>query len=474
MQKRNDTPTSQATPDEREQREDSLFDRRLPETSIPREVLATYMHVLTDLFGSKWSVGPLWEHQLRTVMWRKDWIASTELLALGRALHHLQRSTKPATLARWIRDVQRLKKHQLSGSLWEAYTAGILAGDEQEVALTPANKPGVDLVVTSGCGHTWHVSCKHLGRSDAERSFHTHAVRTYRSIQASMPPGPPIKVAIHRRRPARRIDSDTVARKITAAACSLALCHEQRSIRAARHDVHVARFAAPLGSEFAEGYRPRSMMVTYAVPMSPTEQGRIERRVRQACTNLGKHAPAPSATSSNIVVIRVPEAVSLLTAQAWIKKFLDDNPNPAVTSVLIVRPSIQWTAHGPFDYRYFLAYETLAYRNPHRVGEEVAPPLLLTPVMGRGMSEENMVTITSALGSYSTEDHYLFADGQVLYSRLPEVEGHETWSVPVLPHYRVGRLEQIPGGPAIPLGAELGTDIAGLRERPRMLDLELM
>lgn len=477
MPKRSDQDHLRATTEERRQRGDSLFGRRLPETSIPREVLATYMDALTELFGTEWWIGPVWKHQLRTVMWRKDWLANIELLALGRSLHSLRGQTRPGTLGRWIKDVKKAKRHQLSGRLWEAYTAGLLTGDGQEVALTPANKPGVDLEVTSSRGHAWHVSCKHLGRSDAERAFHAHAVKTYHSIRASMPPGPPLEIAIHRRKHARKLNSDTMVRKITAGACSLAGCRELMSLRAARHDVHdvhVAPFAAPHGSEFASGYTPRSMKVTYAMPMAPNEQRRFERRLAQACENLGRHAPAPSAASSNIVFLRVPEAVSLSTAHEWIVKFLDENPNPAVTSIFIVRPSIQWTARAPFEYRYFLAYETLAYRNPAQSTSSQAPPLCFTPFLGRTVTEESMVTITSALGSYSTEDHYLFADGQVMYARLPEIDGQNPWSVPVLPHYRVGGIEQIPDGPAVPLGAELGTDIAGLRERPRKLDLELM
>lgn len=47
-------------------------------------------------------------------------------------------------------------------------------------------------------------------------------------------------------------------------------------------------------------------------------------------------------------------------------------------------------------------------------------------------------------------------------------------SIPLMPNYRVIREERIPGGPVLMLGSQTGTDMLGLRERIRPLDLTLL
>lgn len=124
-----------------------LFQRQLPDTAEPPEVLEGYMETLFQTFGPDWWISSLAASPLPRTWLRKDWIATVELLTLGRALHHLRKSTKPATMSKWVSEAKKQTGGQLTGHLWEAYAAGILADEDQRVSFTPANHPGIDFEV---------------------------------------------------------------------------------------------------------------------------------------------------------------------------------------------------------------------------------------------------------------------------------------------------------------------------------------
>lgn len=270
---------------------DHLRERQLAQTSEPREQLNHYIETLFQAFGEKWWVTSLAANPLPRVWWRKDWLATTELITLGRSLAYLRESTEPATFERWIAEAKKpgMSDDQRLGHLWEAYAAGILADESQAVALAPANNPGIDLVIRRRDGLRWNFSCKRLLRSDEEKRFQAHAARTYRSLQAHLRPGQPIDVHIASSNPLPRNDNDQIIRRISRAVESGADLPSPIPVRASRHMVHVRPLQAPDGAVFSRRAEKRSMVFSYVAGRSKNEHRRFNAKVQEACSNLTKN-----------------------------------------------------------------------------------------------------------------------------------------------------------------------------------------
>lgn len=289
--------------------------RNDPMPDFPMEQKLGYLNAIASAFGQSWIESPQ-DNPIPELWRRKDWLATSELLHFGHAIAEVRAKSGE----RWLRDhIQRIRAHDLQGargSVFEITAASMFGTSNQEVDYAAPSQPGYDLVLKLPTNRQLRVSCKVLSASAYGRAFPHWGHETFRRALETFLAGTPVHITLTTRRPAAPTPSSDAV--INTARAAISLC----ATTWGEVDLGPWRMSIRPLTPFSDAKfldTKVSLGLTVLAPHGINEQKRFDDKIDEACRNLSRHAPPPNDEIGNVVLIKIPETVSLEAAISYAK-----------------------------------------------------------------------------------------------------------------------------------------------------------
>jgi hypothetical protein len=273
-------------------------------------------------FGAGWLASS--DAALAGLWRRKDAFAVNQLCLLGDAVAGFN-----AIDAKWVKEhVDKIKgtdANSRRGSMFELLGANLFRQQPQSIRPTKPNNPGYDAVLTASDGGTADISLKSFGASFHETTFREQAARTeesFRRLLAERQQGG-VFFAIASDYPTRA-DWDALREAIP----------RLERDRSSAVGLWSAKLG-PLPPNFPPYAKKNiSYQAFFGAPFHPNENKNLSDKFDTAFANAKKHAvEAPG--SVRIVLMRVPEAMSLVACDKWAKDYLANYPASPIDGIYL-------------------------------------------------------------------------------------------------------------------------------------------
>jgi hypothetical protein len=286
------------------------------------------MGAVADAFGLDWlSSG---DAALQALWKRKDGFAVNELCLLGDAIAGFNEIDP-----KWVQDhVEKLKGTDANGrrgSMFELLGGNLFRHAPQSIVPTRRNNPGYDFLVAMRDGATADLSLKSYGTSYHEATFREEAAKSERAL-----------LSLLRERGSVGAVLMALANTYPSSTGWDAL---RTSLGSLPTDDAVPRgiWSVKLGSlpqDFAP-YSPHhlSHQVFFAAPFHQNESKNLSDKFDGAFANAQKHA-VETPNNVRIVLMRVPETISLHTCDRWVKAYLANNPASPIDGVYLYQLTV--------------------------------------------------------------------------------------------------------------------------------------
>jgi hypothetical protein len=293
------------------------------------------------------------------------------------------------------------------GSMFELLGVNLFRQSPQSIRPTKSNHPGYDAVLMAQDSATADISLKSYGTSSHEMTFREQATRTeeaFRRLLVERQEGG-VFFAIAKDYPSTP-DWDALRNAIPTLARD--------------KSVVVGTWAVKLGSlppNFAPYARSQiSFQVFLGAPFHKNESKNLSDKFDTAFANAERHAvEAPN--SVRIVLMRIPETMSLPACDEWAKNYLADNPTSPIDGVFLYQLA---TIDQPNDMS-VIGHAILFSETPRfaawRKARKAKPPLSINLAVGIG-TEPSRVQIANGPANATFKDGYHYQRGE-FYTAYP-------------------------------------------------------
>jgi hypothetical protein len=349
-------------------------------------------------FGAGWLAGR--DAPVARLWQRKDGFAVNQLCLLGDAIAGFN-----AIDAKWLNEhiqkIQGTDANSRRGSMFELLGANLFRQPPQSITPTKRNHPGYDAVLTVPDGGTADVSLKSYGTSFHETTFREQAARTeeaFRRLLAERREGG-VFFAIASGYPART-DWDALREALP------------KVVR--DKSVAVGLWSAKLGSlpsDFAPyAQKSISYQVFFGAPFHENESKNLSDKFDTAFANAKKHAiEAPD--SVRIVLMRIPEAMSLVVCDKWAKDYLANNPTTPIDGVYLYQIATIDRPDGTSVIGHALSISETPRFGMWRNARKPKRPLLINLAVGVGV-DPSQVLLTNGPMQAKFKEGYHYQRGE--------------------------------------------------------------
>jgi hypothetical protein len=273
-------------------------------------------------FGAEWLATS--DTALSRLWRRKDGFAVNQLCLLGDAIAGFD-----SIDAKWVKEhVQKIKAPDANsrrGSMFELLGANLFRKAPQSIRPTKSNHPGYDAVLTAQDGATADISLKSYGTSSHEIAFREQAARTEEAF---------LRVLAERQEAGVFF---AIAKDCPSAADWDALRNAIPTLARDKSAI-VGTWAVKAGSlppDFAPYAKSRTSYQAFlGAPFHRNESKNLSDKFDMAFANAEKHA-VEVPNSVRIVLMRIPESMSLVACDKWAKDYLANNPASPIDGVYL-------------------------------------------------------------------------------------------------------------------------------------------
>ncbi|MGJ5041902.1 MULTISPECIES: hypothetical protein [unclassified Bradyrhizobium] len=364
---------------------DDEFDRRLGaiETAFGADWLAT----------SDTSLGKLWR--------RKDAAAVNQLCLLGDAIAGLE-GIDPNWVADHVKKIKSTDANSRRGSLFELMGVSLFHRPPQTVRPTTRNHPGYDAVVTTADGATADISLKSYGASAHEQEFTKQAKLTEEAI---------LRVFKER-------GHGGVLFAIANAYPSTADWNQLRDALptlTSGQSASVGVWAVKLDNTLPQKFGPYSKQqisyqLFFGAPFHQNESKNLSDKFDGAFANATKHAET-SPNGVRVVLMRVPETMSLPACDGWAKDYLKSNPASPIDAIFLYQLAVVDQPNGSS----VMGHSLMVSDTPRFAAwrSAVTPPrgLVMNLAVGIGIAPSR-VLITNGPTNAVYQDGYHYQRGE--------------------------------------------------------------
>jgi len=294
------------------------MNRLLPSDLTPHEFNSRMSFLLNEVIGRD-NIGKIKSKKFNDLLNREDPLASIELYTIADAAYKLRNESNSEWFLDFGKAITRLSDDEISSKAFELISASMFA-DYQTVILSDVSQAGYDFVIQNE-GVDIRVSCKKLMRSDEHKRFLDECDALFSAIGSSqdMLSGNAVQMNLVSEKLYASAKSD-----VNFAKSKLTDIVQAYGANGRKHIVYSLRNSniavLPLlpwndGWSYTESKLSYVLRVGYKHPSS--EQKRFEDLFRRAAKNLKKHSSASDKNIVNVIMIGVPEYVSLATAEKW-------------------------------------------------------------------------------------------------------------------------------------------------------------
>jgi hypothetical protein len=285
---------------------------------------------IADAFGRAW-LDSQGGHPLQLLWQRKDGFAVNQLCLLGDAIAGL-RPIDP----RWVDDqIKKVKGNDTNsrrGAMFELLGVNLFRHKPQTIRPTGRNAPGYDAVLALPDGAEADISLKSYGTSTHEETFRKQAASTEQAFIATM-----------KARQSAGAVLNILANTYPSSA-------DWASLRAALPNIACGQPAQRLGiwairmPELPPDYGPYSTnhfsyQAFMFAPFHANESKNLFDKFDDAFVNARKHA-ATKTNSVRVVLLRVPETISLSVCDRWTKEYIVNNAKGPIDGVYLYQLTV--------------------------------------------------------------------------------------------------------------------------------------
>jgi hypothetical protein len=403
-------------------------------TDLPTARKRAALKYLETWLGSKWLNGK-GNHQLQQLWRRRDWAAAVELLSLATAVKSMKPKMTEKVEANFLRELKE-STGNLEGFVFELLAGSMLDHPEHPVALGGVGQRGYDLLLTLKNRKSIRVSCTALLPSIHEREFGEFARSLYATFRQALIPGSPavlLAILTGHDDPNRYGEqtSEVVVNSYRDWATGKA-----RPEYGFGYSGWAFQFK-PLVPLIELPLHESALSHTFiAVGAHPREeQRRFSARVQEKMDNLGKHFPSSDSDVGNVILVKVPNSISITEAVEYLGKMWSP-ANAHVSAVWVYRAQLVTDAAGQEGTVGHYVHEV---HNPHASVPlaSLLPPggqIAFTTEIGRAEPSEPKFGLLVGDDNLSFPKHYDLTRGEHFY--LVDARGSEpvTAPLPLIPN----------------------------------------
>ena len=301
-------------------------------------------------------------HPLQLLWQRRDWLATAELLILGKAILHAEAAGSKRALQAAAMDLKGRDFGNRNGSAFELLACLMFDSPRHRTVLAKDSEPGWDFGVQLPNECFLKVSCKALIPSAIHRDFIRLADEVRQDFERGLVRGDNLNAMVLLMKPQ---GSQSLRREIVTRCL-------REAIEAKKRD------PTTLGAGFEGWFAGVNPLVPLADVTfwddSPSysflagsyyladERRRLESKVEEAVYNLTKHSRAEPGKVTNAIVVKVPYAISLSAARNFVNSTLSDSRYQDIASIFVYRVGV---ASSPDMKTSFITHELEAVENPN-------------------------------------------------------------------------------------------------------------
>ena len=300
---------------------------RLYPTDLNEAEFNSRMSILCqEIIGTK-NIKKIKSDLFRSLLNRNDYLSSIELYSISDAIYRLK---NPSNVP-WFNDLGRtiiqFNDIAISSKIYEMISASMFC-EHHNVELSDVSQPGYDFTIHND-DLSIRVSCKKLLRSDEHRQFIIDCDKLHeRLINRSACHGKnayQFNLISNATYNSKSSEIHTVGNHVEEIFRGFENSNNHKFLCGSRNTMAAI---LPLnvwtdGWLFSKDDISAVTRVSYS--FSASEQTRFENLFRRAAKNLKKHTKNATNTSINMIMIGLPEYVSLAIAEKWVNsKFIND------------------------------------------------------------------------------------------------------------------------------------------------------
>lgn len=373
------------------------------------------LRAIADAFGTAWlttstdALPKLWR--------RKDAFAVNQLCILGDAISGFNSIDK-----NWVKmHVKKIKgpdANERRGSMFELLGANLFRLLPQTVRPTRSGNPGYDLVLTTPDNATADISLKCYGLSTHEMTFRQQAVQTEDSVKALA-------------------NGKIAGRTLFAIASTYPSSADWDELRAIISTLPVGIPTRQGNWEVKLGLLPPdyapfstqqfSYQVFIASPFHQNEHKNLSDKFDTAFANAEKHADQTT-DRVRIVLMRIPEAISLRACDEWAKAYLEQNLQTPIDGIYLYQMAVIDRADGTSVLGHSFCISETPRFVKWRVGSKPRRNLLINLAVGIG-ADPSKLQLTNGQIRANFQDGYHYQRGN--YYTLYRVDPTKTTNISI-------------------------------------------
>ncbi len=316
----------------------ALMDRRQdPAKESSLEEKEAQLQAVAGWLGLKW-LERKDPHPVRDLWNRRDWLATLELLTIGHGLLKFKDVGFEKNLKEAAEDVRSNDFGNRNGSLLEVLGAAMCNHASHPVTFPRVGQPGFDFNVNLPNQKKLRMSCKALIPSAKELEFRKFAQELQNDFVAELLVGTAsiTRLILLNPNDPKVFDKNFILEHLKEAGRQ-GFTPEGKAYQCAGWAIRIDE----LVPEGDDKFWPKEASYTFLMlsPFLGNEQRRFESKIKDAVENLKKHCSDISQDVGNLILVKIPAAVSISAAKEWLSHFWSDDSR-IVSGVCIVRTQV--------------------------------------------------------------------------------------------------------------------------------------
>lgn len=303
---------------------------------VPSDKINAAFFAIERFFTKKWLEDSKNKNTISVVWRRKDWLATNELYSLGSHLIHIENVDK-GWLKMQVKNVKGKDENNSKGALFEIEALGYLLSSNKIIP-AKSNQAGYDAILSHNEVVDFHISLKRFGLSAYHnrfkrdvQNFEAHLLGHLKYLKIN-------KVQLFIDFP-KKVPEKENWEKLREYIPDILKKFKNEGTRMYVFEDNscVIILASLTEQEFSQSQISYSLTVSSVYHTN--EEKNLISKIENACANIIKYSPETKEIR-NVLFIHIPESASIKNCFDWTIKYLNDNTDIQVSSVIFYQPTL--------------------------------------------------------------------------------------------------------------------------------------
>ncbi|WP_413942734.1 hypothetical protein [Bdellovibrio sp. HCB-162] len=412
--------------------DEKLIGRQDPIPEVPLKEKEEYLTLIEEFLGRQWlakdNYGPFQQ------LWnRRDVLSTIELLSFGSALKTFKGKVTEGIYRKAANEIKSKDQGNSAAKIFEIVSSSMFENESQRIEIPKENNPGYDFLVNLKNGSKIRFSVKALLDSKHANEFKSFSQELNRDLPQMLNDHYSIFLIQQDFNITNKYSHSILKRGLREI-----IMKRSFGVPFVSQNNWILRLdkMEPMIGENFYNQKPSYTLLTLC-PHQKNEQSRFYSKIQDACDNLKKHCSDVDNSSTNGIIIKVPDSIAISDATKWLNEFWDQQ-HDCISIVIIMRAS--YTSSDDLS-QSWLTYEFSQVSNPKSKVQisELAPETLTVQVpIGKVSTSETKAIIHVYDKEVTLSGSYWYFSGRHIYQKPMELQnGNVTFNFKRLPNVHV-------------------------------------